>query len=175
MPIGCPVPSNINPLSPNGFKFSIARIPELTYFSQEVALPDVSLPEVEVSTPFIQYPLPGDMMKFDDLAVRFIIDSTMSNYIALFKWLRGLGFPENNNQYLTQVQVGMEMLLSENAAAMSDATLSILGNTNNVIQTVLFKDCVITNLSALPFTSVADDVTYLVGDAIFSYSYYTFL
>ena len=47
----CTLPENIIPLSPNGFMFSILKLPELSYFSQEVSVPSLSLPIVEVATP----------------------------------------------------------------------------------------------------------------------------
>ena len=169
----CPVPSNITPLSPNGFMFSVQRIPELTFFCQEVTLPSLTLPQVDIATPYVRYPMPGDTVDFAELNVQFLVDASMSNYRALFKWLTGLGFPENNTQY--SQEVNKPFRLSESAAALSDATLTILGNTNAPIQTVEFKDCVITSLNSLTFTSTATDVTYLVGNASFRYAYYKFV
>lgn len=168
----CPVPSNMNPLSPNGFKFSIARIPGLTYFMQDISIPALTLPSIGMPTPYTNIPFSGESMEFDMLQLQFLIDGDMANYVALFRWLRGLGFPEDNTQYMEQVANDH---LSENAASMSDATLEILGNTNSTIQTIQFVDCVITSLSALTFTSTASDVSYLIGDAVFRYSYYDFL
>jgi hypothetical protein len=173
--LACPVPTNINPLSPNGFRFSVNRIPELTYFAQEIQLPQLSLPALGIANPFVNYPVTGESMTFDDFNIQFLVDSEMKNYIALFNWLRGLGFPETNKQYTDQIKTGMDYKLSENMASMSDSTLSILGNTNNVLQVVEFKDCVITSLSGLTFTTTATDVQYLVGVATFKYAYYDFL
>lgn len=168
----CPVPENINPLSPNGFMFSIARIPEVTYFCQEVNIPEVSLSTVEQGSPFVRIPLPGDTLDFGELNVQFLVDSQMSNYKALFNWIRGLGFPENNRQYTQQITNSYS--LNEGAAAYSDATLTALSNKNVPAGTVLFKDCVITSLSGLVFTSTSNDVQYLVGNASFKYSYFKF-
>lgn len=173
--LACPLPTNINPLSPIGYKFSIERIPEVTYFCQSVDLPEVSLPDVGISTPFVTYPVAGDHMSFGDLTVQFLIDSDMSNYKALFNWLRGLGFPEDHQQYADQVTSIISSRLSEVAASSSDATLMILNNSNNVVSTVQFVDCIPSSLSGLSFTSVTQDVQYLVGTATFKYSYYRFI
>ena len=171
--LACPVPTNVNPLSPNGFMFSLQRIPELTYFCQEVTLPAVALPSVGINTPYVQYPVPGDIVDFSELTVQFLVDAEMTNYRALFKWLTGLGFPENNAQYTAEIQ--NKMSLNESAAASSDATLTILGNTNRPIQTIEFKDCIITSLNSLLFTSTSSDVQYLVGNATFRYTLYKFI
>ena len=168
----CPVPENINPLSPNGFMFSIARIPEVTYFCQEVSIPTVSLATVEQGSPFARIPLPGDTLDFGELNVQFLVDSQMQNYKALFNWIRGLGFPQNNEQYTQQVTNSYSM--NENAASFSDATLTALNNKNSPAGTILFKDCVITSLNSITFTSTASDVQYIVGNASFRYTYFTF-
>jgi hypothetical protein len=171
--LGCPVPENLNPLSPNGFKFSLERIPDLTYFIQEIEIPAISLPNIGINTPFSKIPITGETMRFDTLTIKFLIDGDMKNYIALFRWLRGMGFPQNNEQYVEQIQYPNS--LTENSAAMSDGTLEVLGNTNSTIQTIQFVDCVITSLNALTFLSTSTDVNYLIGHATFEYSYYDFI
>lgn len=168
----CPVPSNINPLNPNGFMFSITRIPEVSFFCQEVNLPSISLQNVEMPTPFVNYPIAGDRPDFGDLNVQFLIDSEMKNYKAVFNWLRGLGFPENNQQYTEQTASGTT---SEVAASYSDAVLSILGGGSMPIQTIRFVDVLPVSLESLTFLSTNQDVQYLVGNATFKYAYYNFL
>lgn len=168
----CPFPSNINPLSPNGFMFTISRIPEVSFFCQEVQLPSVSLSNIEMPTPFVHYPLAGDTMDFGDLSIQFLVDSEMANYKSIFNWLRGLGFPENNLQYTDQVS--SENGVSEVQASSSDATLSILNGNNQPIQTVRFIDVLPLSLESLTFLSTSQDVQYLIGNATFKYAYYKF-
>jgi hypothetical protein len=169
----CPVPTNINPLSPNGYRFSIQRIPETTYFCQEVNLPSVTLGNITITTPFVNYPVPGDQMEFGDLTVQFLVDAEMTNYKALFNWLRGLGFPESYSQYTEQATSGISR--SENTATVSDATLTILGSNSADIATIVFKDCFPISIDSLQFTSTSQDVQYLIGNATFRYSYYNFI
>lgn len=171
--LSCPIPTNINPLSPNGFMFSIQRLPELTYFAQDVSLPAITLGSLSIATPFVNYPVAGDMVEFGDLTIPFLVDSNMSNYKAVFNWIRGLGFPENNTQYTEQVT--SQLATSEVQASTSDATLSVLGSNNQVIQTIQFIDCIPTSLDTLTFTSTVQDVQYLVANVTFRYSYYRFI
>lgn len=173
--LSCPLPTNINPLSPNGYNFSIARIPELTYFCQEVNLPNISLGSLDIATPLVHYPVAGDMLDFGPLTVQFLVDSSMQNYKAIFNWIRGLGFPEDYKQYTEQVTPNVSSRLSEVAASVSDATLSILNGSNNSIAIVQFIDCVPLSLESLTFTSITQDVQYLVGSATFKYAYYKFI
>lgn len=172
----CDQSEDLNPLSSNGFRFMITRIPEITYFLQEIEIPGISLENPFVKTPLSKYPVPGDMLSFDPLKIKFLVDSTMNNYRALFSWIRGLGFPDNNNQYKEQVQKGKdfykEYRLSELQSTLSDASLIILGNTNKPIIEVKFTDCVITSLSAIEFSTRTTDVQYLLAQAMFEYQSY---
>lgn len=170
--LSCPIPSNINPLSPNGFMFSIAKLPDISYLCQEVNLPSASLPENEFATPLVNIAIPGDRMEFQPLTIQFLIDSEMKNYTSIFDWMNGLGFPQSNDQFTSYTGSSQDQLQS--TKFYSDATLQILGNTNNNLKSVKFVDVFPTSLESLVFTSTSQDVQYLVGSATFKYTYYTF-
>jgi hypothetical protein len=171
----CPLPENINPLSPNGYMFTLQRLPELSYFCQEVSLPAITLPEATQLNPFSKIPLSGDQIDFDTLRVQFLIDDKMKNYRAIHDWIVGLGFPENNSQYTQTIEVSNMPGLSEVAKSTSDATLIILGNNNMPIQAIQFADCVPESLESITFVSNNQDVQYLIGSASFRYTYYKFI
>jgi hypothetical protein len=168
-----PTPANITPLSPNGFMFSVQKIPEMTYFCQSVSIPSVSLGIVDVGTPFVDYPTPGDKLLFAELSVQFLVDSEMKNYRAIFDWINNVGFPESYTQYKTATN--SPMALPQNAAVLSDATLTILGSNNEAIQTIQFVDCIPLSIESLQFSSTSTDVQYLVGNATFKYALYKFI
>ena len=168
-----PTPANITPLSPNGFMFSIQKIPEMTYFCQNVAIPSASLGLVDVATPFVDYPTPGDKILFAELSVQFLVDSEMKNYKAIFDWINTVGFPESYDQYITATNSSMS--LPQNASVLSDATLTILGSNNAPVQTIQFIDCMPLSIESLQFSSTSTDVQYLVGNATFKYALYKFV
>lgn len=170
----CPVPENINPLSPNGFKFSINKLPELTFFAQEVNLPGLTLGEPEFGTPFARVPVPGETLTYDTFEIRFLVDEKMRNYKSIYAWMIALGFPESHTQYTNFVEAD-QVVINELAANYSDATLQILTNTNNDNQVVQFLDVFPIGLSSLTFQTLNQDVTYLGASATFKFSYYKFL
>lgn len=172
--LSCPVPDNINPLSPNGFMFSIEKLPQLTYFAQQVSLPMVTLSGAEMATPFVKIPIAGDVPDFTSLGVQFLIDERMENYVAIHNWITGLGFPESNTQYSDFIN-SSTIPGSELKRSYSDGTLTILGNSNNPIQTIQFFDLYPESLGTITFLSTSQDVQYLVGDVTFRYSYYKFI
>lgn len=173
--ITCPIPSNINPLSPNGFMFTIQKLPELNFFAQSVNLPGITLGSPEYGNPFQTQPIPGESLTYDQLTVQFIIDSRMENYQALYNWIIALGFPNDYEQYTTFISEDNRGITSELATNYSDATLQILSTTNQVIRTVQFIDLFPIALDSLQFSGANTDVQYLIGNATFRYGYYKFL
>jgi hypothetical protein len=170
----CPFPTNINPLSSNGFNFSISKLPEVSFFCQEINLPGMSLPTFEVNTPLSALPFSGEILSFEDLNIQFIIDQNMSNYIAVYNWMIGLGFPEDNNQFTDFINL-QDTGYSRTSKEYSDATLQILGSNNLPVKTVKFIDILPLNLSSMNFLSTNTDVSYLVGNVTFKISRYEFI
>ena len=167
------IPTNLNPLSPNGFQFSIKKLPELTYFAQQVALPNISLPNISIETPFSTIQIAGNTLTFEPLSIDFLVDENMSNYLAISDWIIAMGFPETRDQY-TSWQNKDNVNISELAKNYSDATLQILDSSNNPIQTITFVDIIPTSLGNMTFLSTSTDVTYVTCNCSFDYSYYKF-
>jgi hypothetical protein len=169
------VPSNINPLSPTGFRFNIAKLPQIEFFCQEVNLPDITLGESTVNTPFSRIHTPGDMLDFGTLDIQFLVDEDLTNFRAVKNWLFALGFPQNHEQYTNFISQDQINTTNELAASTSEATLSILTNNSNSGKIVSFRNVFPINLSGLQFNSTEPDVNYLVGRASFRFTYYEFM
>ena len=60
--VSCPFPTNLNPLSPNGFNLIIDKLNFATFFGQAAQLPSVSLGVSGQSTPFSRIPVPGERL-----------------------------------------------------------------------------------------------------------------
>jgi hypothetical protein len=184
------IPENINPLSPTGFRFSIQKLPKLQFYCQTVNLPGIVLGEPSFGTPFSAIPLPGETLTFSDLQVQFLIDKNMENFKAIQGWMYGLGFPQNYQQYINFQHLDQTYPTTTNPAASdttvgladrndlsknySDASLFILTNNNTENILLNFRNVFPTSLETLTFTGVDTDVTYLIGNATFKYTYYEF-
>lgn len=172
--ISCPVPANINPLSPNGYMFSISKLPSISFFCQSVNIPGITLGAPEFGNPFNVAPIPGETLTYDQLTVQFLVDENMENYRAIYNWIIALGFPESYQQYTTFVS-GDTTNYSELARNYSDASLQILSGSNNIAAQIQFNDMFPISLDSLQFAGTNTDVQYLVGNATFRYGYYKFL
>jgi len=170
----CPSPSNINPLNPNGFLFSISKLPELTFFVQDVELPSLSIGTVLQSSSVQDIKIPGETAEFGSLSVSFLVDEQFANYKAIYAWMVGLTYPENHDMYKAFLSSDKNANgYSELTKGYSDASLTILNSSNNPVQRITFVDTFPTSLSTLPFTSQSNDVQFLRATATFDYTYYT--
>ena len=167
------IPAGLNPLSPNGFNFSISKVPGVTFFCQQASIPGIMLGEPTFSTPFSTQPLPGDTLSYDPLTIQFLIDEEMLNYNVIYNWIVALGFPESYGQYTTLLS-NDQTAYGELAKNYSDATLQILDSNNNPVRSVTFYDVFPTSLETLTFASTNDGVNYLIGSATFKFGLYKF-
>jgi hypothetical protein len=170
---GTSIPNNINPLSPNGFILSITRLPKIKFWCQVVNIPGISLGSPEQQTPLSTFPIPGDMLSYDNLTIQFLIDEYMCNYKSIVDWMRGLGFPEDNQEYIDML-ADSQNPGSELSKNFSDATLQIMDSSNNPCKTIYFKDLFPISIDGLQFESTSTDVNYLVGTATFRYTTWEF-
>lgn len=171
----CPFPSNINPLSPNGFMFNISKLPDVNFFCQSINLPGLNLPSIAQGTPFSDAEIPGDKLTYDTLDLQFLVDEQMLNYTSIHNWITALGFPQSYDQYINFISADQKNKTNELMQNYSDGVLQILNNSNNPSKTIQFRDLFPVSLSALTFLSTSDDVQYLVGNVSFKFTYYEFM
>lgn len=175
-PLTCPVPSNINPLQSNGFQFAINKLPEVTFFCQEVTLPSIDLPAADMSSPLVDMPIPGDKLNFGELNIVFLIDEDMANFVAVHNWMVGLGFPRSHDDYKRfLLQNRNSLSTNELLAGYSDATLQVLDSSNNAVRTITFLDAFPTSLAQITLQSTTSDTQYLAASASFRFTLYSFI
>ena len=159
-------PTNYSFLSPIGFKFQLNKFPDVNYFCQAATLPGISIGAISVPTPLKTIDFAGDEVNFEELTIRFIIDENMKNWLSIYDWIIGLGFPTKEGQ-------AKYKKLATNSELTTDATLTVLtGNMNPQIN-FRFKECFPLTLSSIAFDSGGTDVEYVTADVSFRYDVYT--
>lgn len=162
-------PSNRNFLSPLNFKFIVKKAPNVNFFVQKVIIPSVQLVQVDTSNPFVRTPYAGDHIDFGTLGLSFKVDEDLQNYLEIFNWLKGLGFPEKFQQYddlASQPSYSGETLYS-------DVSLIINASTKTSNYELTFIDAFPISLSAINFNTVDSSVNYVDADVQFKYTYFT--
>ena len=173
--------------SPTQFRFGINQLPKVEFFTTAANIPDISLGELVIPTPYKNIPIVGDRVTFANLDISFIVDEYLENYITIHNWMIGIGFPKSRSQFTAFRNTGSN---TPNSAAgggggdgrignstsdnafYSDATLTILSNKNNPIVEVRYADMFPTSLSALEYNQNTSDVEYITANITFKYKLY---
>lgn len=172
-------PSDLDYLKPNGFKFQIHNLPNVSYFCQAANIPAIQMGSPSLPTPLSDIPYPGDKLSYGDLVIRFLVQENMSNYLELYNWLIGLGFPENHDQYKNwneSQRYRFPAISDKRLGALgnfSDADFFILDSDNNPNVKITYYDVFPVSLEGLDFDISNGRADYLVGIAAFKYRHYT--
>ena len=161
-------PENLNLLSSQTFRFSFERLPNVNFFCNTAEIPEISLGQLSIPTPFVTIPKPGDKLSFRPLTLSFRVDEDMRNYKEVYDWMVGLGHPESLEQRINPVT----RLQSGKATEVSDASLFIMSSNYRANIEVKFFDIFPVMLGGLTFATDRTDVEYLSCTSVFVYSRY---
>jgi hypothetical protein len=171
-------PTELDYLKPNGFRFVVHNLPNVSFFCQSVNIPDIQLGEVSVATPLHDLFTPGEKVRFGDLNIRFLIQENMANYRELYNWMLALGNPENSEQYTSFIESQAYRFPNTpknklaDKVSVSDATLIVLDSNNNPVIDIQFQDMFPVAISGLDFDVSSGDTEYFQGVASFRYRQY---
>jgi len=164
-------PKNINFLSASGFHFTILELPHVDYFCQSCNIPGLNLGVAEEYTPFAKIPWQGDLV-FEDLMISFKVDEDLKNYLEVWNWIVGLGFPYEHKQYRDLLNSNQKIRPGIGDTKKTGSLL-IYTNKNNFHHEITYYDLFPVNLSGLSFQTTDNDVNYLTATATFKYTIYT--
>tara|TARA_Y100000034_G_C6701889_1_gene309587 strand:- start:98 stop:622 length:525 start_codon:yes stop_codon:yes gene_type:complete len=165
-------PNNLNILSPISFRLSIQKFPNVNFWCQSVNIPDMTVTEVVMPTPFVDIPILGDKIEFGDLTVTILVDEDLVNFIEITNWMKAVGTPENFSQrteYYSKTEGFNDNKVKE---LYSDATLHILTNNKNPNKEIKFRDLFPTTIGELMFDSTGENeaittsITFQIRDYV---------
>jgi len=161
---------NRNFLSGVGFKFNLSKFPKVDFFSNSARIPELNLELTRQPSYLKNIDVPGERLTYGDLTLRFLVDENMENYISVYTWLKGLGFPETTQEYkdLTTDKDGQR----DNKEAFCDGTLRILNSNYREVAKVKFTDLFPTSLTSLDFDATNTDIQFFTAEATFKYTIY---
>ena len=180
-------PDKLDYASPTQFRFGIHQLPKVEFFSTAATIPAIALSDVLVPTPFKTIPMMGDQLTYDNLAISFIVDQYLENYLSIHEWMTAIGFPKNRTQFSQfksntsntpstasspSRDIGDVQKPTSANALFSDATLTVLSNKNNPIVNVFFRDLYPIAMTGLSYNQAATDVEYLTAEITFAYQLY---
>lgn len=161
-------PKNTNFLSPLNFRFNIKKAPHVNFFIQEVNIPDISIRPAMAPNPFVTIPNSGEHIAYSELSIKFKVDEDLTNYLEIHNWIKGLGKPDNFNQY-KELQ---DKPSYTGDGIISDISVIILSNNKNPNFEVIYKDAFPVSISELKFNTTEGTINYLTASANFRYVSY---
>ncbi len=161
---------NRNFLTPGGFEFSIKKNPKITFFSQTVNIPQITLNTVIQPTYLKQIDVPGDQLQYYDFILSFLVDENFENYMVIHNWMTGIGFPKSTKQFddFTKNPNGTEDLGQQ----FSDGTLLVLNSSFRPNFKVMFKDLFPVSLTGLDFNTKLESEEFFTAQVTFKYTLY---
>ena len=164
-------PTDLNFLSPLGFKFVITKLPNLEYFVQSFDFPQLSLNATkDLQTPFSKIMIPGDHLTYDNFSVTFKIDEGMQGYFEMHDWIKAIGKPNSFDEY----KAIAAQTKTSGQGVLVNADLIILNSAMQPNIKVTFTDIVPVSISGFKFNSTETDVNYLTATAEFKYFQYNY-
>ena len=164
--------SNRNFLSPVGFKFTLDRAKKVSFLGNSANIPGLTLGVANQATPLKDIDTPGDKILFDDFTLRFLVDENLENYLEVYNWIRGLGYPESLQEIIDFQRTGKvdKNPYGKEMDIYSDGTLII--QTSNFVPNfqIKFRDLWPYSLTTLNFDATNDDVQYFTADVTFKYT-----
>ena len=168
--------ANRNYMSPVGFKLILTKTPKVDFLCQSANIPQISMGTAIQPTYLKDIPVPGDKVLYDDLTVRFLVDEKMENYLAIYKWITGLGYPESLDQYqqLKKDDFRTDRIVGDDGDPRyfnySDATLQVLNSNYKPSVLINFTDAFPVSLSTLDFDVTTRDYNYFTAEVTFKYT-----
>ncbi len=168
--------ANRNYMSPLGFKLILTKTPKVDFLCQSANIPQISMGTAVQPSYLKDIAVPGDKVLYDDLTVSFLVDEKMENYLSIYKWMTGLGYPENVGQFrqLRKDDIRTNASASDDGDPryfeFSDATLQILSSNYRPSVLVNFKDAFPVSLSTLEFDVSQRDYNFFTASVTFKYT-----
>lgn len=149
------------------FELTIQKLPSVSFMVTAVQIPGLAISNSSLPTPFVQIPLPADKIQFEELAISFKVDGMMQNWLEIYSWLYGIGFPQT---FQDRANIEVSGKINE---LYSDLSLVILDYHKQPILKASFVDVLPKSLSGFKTNTADTSVTYIESTVSFVYRQFT--
>lgn len=124
-------------------------------------IPGISINPVSVSNPATALKVAGDHLTYATLDCEFIVTEGLTNWLELYEWVKGLGFPNDYKQYKDQKYRYKDLILQ---------TMTNLNNTNHKFT---FVGAFPIALGSIEYNTNDTDAEYIKTSVEFAYTYFS--
>jgi hypothetical protein len=166
---------NTNALYGNHYKFTIDRLPDLTFYVQSVQTSSVEGGQAIQPNPFSNIHHPGEKLSYGNIEVSYLIDAQFKNYFSLYYWMKGYGFPHSFEE-VVQFREKQQTLIPNMRPIIHNietthAVLSVLTpDTSAIVAEIHYEGLFPINLTPLQFQTTDSDAPLLSTTCTFSCS-----
>lgn len=147
-----------NNLSQLNFRLKLYTLPEVEFKAQSVIIPGLNLGVADFPTPFIMVPEPGNI-SYEQLTVNFMVGEDMKDYMEIFDWMVGLGYPDGIGTYKRK---------------FIDGSVLILNSNQKILKNVRFTNMFPVSLTDLTFDSTLTEIQYATATVGFRFTRFYF-
>ena len=108
--------------------------------------------------------LPGDTLTIDELQLQIIVDENMQSYIEMYNWAELLTQERTN--------LGPDVVPIPKVSHEADISILLMTNSNKLVKTIRYIDCVPTGLGNLNFASSTNEPQMVTFNASFRSEYF---
>lgn len=161
---------NRNYLSPIGFKFILEHAPKVDFTCNRINLPGINF-GVAVQPNYLKMiDVPGDHLVYEDLSLEFLVDENMENYLEIYNWMIGLGYPETVQQFSDLQSQFKKDDQNDDFPEQSSASLLILNSNYQSSFKINYRGVFPIALSPLEFDARERDYNYFTARVTFKYT-----
>jgi hypothetical protein len=161
--------NSLNLLSKLNFYFTLQRAPSLTYFLQEIKIPNKSLSPAKYPSPSLNIPSVGDHVIYDPLELKFKVTDDLQNWLEINNWLDAIGDPLNSGNKYKTLENNPEFL---GYGIYSSLQLFTLDSQKNPSYVFTFEKCWPSALSGPDFNTTDETLPYITASVQFNYTKY---
>jgi hypothetical protein len=125
-------------------------------------MPELSLPSVNVPSPFYTGPTYGSKLIYSPLQIEFLVDEHLRNYLTIHDWMRGLGAPKDKSENAVQVD----------KTKYTNAILTVYNSHNVPVLMAEFLQVLPIYLGTLQFSEETQETTPVSSTATFEFLRY---
>lgn len=155
-------PINTNFALNTGFRFTLNKVPNVTYFVTSITTPSSS--SNPIAYDYItasQFKVPGGAAN-TDVSIRFIIDENFKNYQEMVRWFRS-GVPYRD----------FKEIVPSKLAEPSDGMMVLLTNKKNPFRMITYRNMIPTQLSGFTLSHSEAEPSVLTATVTFVYDTFT--
>ncbi len=149
----------INKSKASSFMFKLHNdLKDVEFYVIDAKLPGASLEMNTVNAPQISYPVPGDLITFEELPLTILSDEGLEIWTILFN-------------FLTQTTMRADIIRTDIVTPKFDGILYLLSNKGTPFKKVIYKDCYVKDMSGYDLTIDDDDTKTFSATVVYSYCY----